>query len=132
MTSGRWRIDSDSIQGESFKVTSPPLPSSLSVSADNCSTNSVPFIVIVKLTQRELAIQAAPKNTSGLPKSVRPQPSTSIAARTFRGAAVVAARSSIPLQGRRPPIRWSPAHILRPDRNGGRFVIPLVVEPVDG
>jgi hypothetical protein len=72
MTSGWWKIDSESSQPESFKVTSPPLPGSLPVSADIWSRNSVPVVVTVKVTQCESATWAAPKNTSGLPKSVRP------------------------------------------------------------
>src|ERR1700683_2382734 len=72
MISGWWKMDSDSTQLESFKVTSPPRPGLLPVSADIWLMNSLPVVVTVKVTQRESGIRAAPKKTSGLPKSVRP------------------------------------------------------------
>src|SRR5215475_10065144 len=103
MTSGWWKIDSDSSQPESFKVTSPPLPVSLPVSADTWSMNSVPVVVTVKVTQRESGIRAAPKNASGLPKSVRP------CAMRFHSS------QDRPLS-----------------RGRGRRTVPCVVEPVDG
>src|SRR5207237_1143172 len=54
-------------QAESIKLTSPPRPASLPVSADIDSRNSVPVVVTVKLTQCESGTWAAPKNASGLP-----------------------------------------------------------------
>ena len=53
-------------------MRSPPLPVSLPVRVVIWSVNSVPVVVTVKVTQRELAIRGAPKKASGLPNSLRP------------------------------------------------------------
>src|SRR5215469_7192396 len=71
MTSGGKKIVSDSNQLESFKVTSPPNPGLLRVSADSWSMNSVPVVVTVKVTQREEGTWTALKKRLGLPKPVR-------------------------------------------------------------
>src|SRR6185312_3493074 len=55
-------------QGESFRVTRPPLPGPLWVRLVISSRNSLPVVVTVKVTQRESAIRSSPKNASGLPK----------------------------------------------------------------
>src|SRR5215472_18112436 len=72
MISGWWKSDNDSTQPESFRVTSPPHPGLLSVSADIWLMNSVPVSVTVKVTQRDNGIRASPKNALGLPNSGRP------------------------------------------------------------
>src|ERR1700730_6932412 len=136
MTSGWWKIDSDSSQPESCSVPRPPLPGSLPVSADIWSRNSVPVVVTVKVTQCESGTWAAPKNTAGLPKFVRPcarpfgqapqhRPGPSAARRRWG----LGHRSERKVGGLR-----SEGHqheILRSDSNRGRAV-PFVVDPVDG
>src|SRR5262245_49247610 len=72
MISGWWKSDNDSTQPESFRVTSPPSPGLLLVSADTWLTNSVPVSVTVKVTQRDKGIRASSKKASGLPNSGRP------------------------------------------------------------
>ena len=94
MISGWWKIDSDSSQGECIKLTSPPRPVSLPVSADISSRKSVPVVVTVKVTQRESDTWAVPKNASGLPNSGRPcarrfHSAHDRPARCCRGASVI-------------------------------------------
>src|SRR5690348_13211266 len=48
-----------------FRLTNPPYPVLLPVSACSASVNSVPVVVTVKLTQRESAMRCLPKNASG-------------------------------------------------------------------
>src|SRR5881394_2382662 len=72
MISGWWKTDNDNTQPESLSVSSPPRPDSLPVSAEIWLLNLVTVSVTVKVIQSESGIRAAPKKTSGLPKSVRP------------------------------------------------------------
>src|SRR3982750_1228310 len=132
MISGWWKTDNDNTQPESFSVSSPPRPDSLPVSAAIWLLNSVPVSVTVKVTQSESGIRAAPKKTSGLPKSVRPCARRSHSAQDRPLGRGLGASVIDPVEKSAPLRPFGPEHeILRPDCNRGGRSVPFVLEPVD-
>ena len=133
MISGWWKIDSDSSQPESIKLTSPPRPVSLPVSADIWSRNSVPVVVTVKVTQRESGTWPVAEEHVGIAELRTPlrqalpqRPDRP--ARCCGGASVI---DPTDMSAACDP-KVSSTMILRRDGDRGRRAVPFVVEPVDG